>query len=72
MIDKKQIISVFILSLFVSFCYYFLISNFLFAKKTIEPESLFNFVNFVYFSFIIIFLFNFLTKGVYDYFVKIQ
>ena len=36
MIDKKQIISVFILSLFVSFCYYFLISNFL-VYPTVAP-----------------------------------
>ena len=36
MIDKKQIISVFILSLFVSFCYYFLISNFI-VYPTVAP-----------------------------------
>ena len=36
MIDKKQTISVFILSLFVSFCYYFLISNFI-VYPTVAP-----------------------------------
>ena len=36
MIDKKQIFSVFILSLFVSFCYYFLISNFI-VYPTVAP-----------------------------------
>ena len=34
----------------------------------IEPVRLFNFADLIYFSFIIIFLFKFLSKGVYDYF----
>ena len=50
----------------------FLILKFLSAKKIIAPESLSNFADFVYFSLTIIFLFKFLTKRVYDYFVKFQ
>ena len=50
----------------------FLISDVLLAKNIIEPERLFNFADLIYFSFIIIFLFNFLSKRVYDYFLKIS
>ena len=50
----------------------FLISNLLLAKKIIDPERLFKFADLVYFSLIIIFLFNFLTKRVYDYLRKFQ
>ena len=50
----------------------FLMLKFLSVKKTIVPESLSNFADFVYFSLIIIFLFKFLTKRVYDYFKKFQ
>ena len=41
-------------------------------KKISVPERLFNFADFIYFSLIIIFLFNFLSKRVYVYFIKIS
>ena len=50
----------------------FLFLNFLLAKKTIDPIRLSNFEDFIYFSLMLIFLFNFLTKRVYDYFNKFQ
>ena len=50
----------------------FFISDLLLEKKISVPERLFNFADFIYFSLIIIFLFNFLSKRVYVYFIKFQ
>ena len=50
----------------------FFISDLLLEKKISVPERLFNFADFIYFSLIIIFLFNFLSKRVFVYFIKFQ